>query len=603
MLRTISARQAVAMLLALLIPAGARDACALPDLVPEVFDVAVATGDVLAGDVAEGCAGGRFGRRLVQFSLRTHNVGPDHLVMGKPGCPNCTLNPGAPCTNPLFVCGTAHSHAHFTSFARTEILDSQDQVVAVGRKYGFCLLDHNCPTPQYSCSFQGITSGCNDLYAKGLPCQYVDITDVPLADGVYRLRVTLDPDDALAEADETNNVSEVPFSIGSTPRVCPAFESGDVPKAIPHSGSVASTLTVPNLGPVTSLRLRMKGLHTFLGDLEARLTSPSGTSRVLFSGQCASQDNFDAYLGDGAIDDFLCPATDPSVLRRPSESFDAFHGENAGGQWTLTIQDTVPNDAGSLLEWSLEVCSVCGNGILDDGEVCDDGNLDEGDCCSSDCLLRADDGSSCEDGNLCTTAETCSAGVCVPHEAFECDPCLVCDGRVGCVVPDLIYPCQDAPSGGSMLQLRRNEADPTRDTLRWRWKSQTPVEIDELGAPESLTDVNLCIYDGSELLLSSTIPAAAVCRNAMSCWKRGPLQIQFRDREARFDGLKSLRLREGMKGNLLVTGAGSGLGLFGLQPALPLTVRLGRSDGTPCWEATFELPSRNSATNFQSRNR
>lgn len=583
--------------------AGVRPALALPDLVPDVFDVAVATGDVLAGDVAEGCAGGRFGRRLVQFSLRTLNLGASDLVMGNPGCPNCTLNPGAPCTNPLFVCGTAHGHAHFTSFAKTEILDGNDTVVAVGRKYGFCLLDHDCATPQFSCSFQGITAGCSDLYQKGLPCQYVDISDAPLPDGVYRLRVTLDPENSLPESDESNNVAEVAFSIGSTPRVCTLYESSDAPKAIPDAGSAVSTLAVPDLGPVTSLRLRMSGQHAYLGDLDATLTSPAATTRVLFARQCSADNDFDLYLGDGAVDPFVCPAVDAAVLREPAETFDAFHGEEAGGQWTLTVSDRALNDTGTLDGWSLEVCSICGNGIIDDGEACDDGNLNDDDCCSADCLRTADDGTACDDGDLCTVEDTCSSGTCIPHAAFECDPCLVCDGDIGCVVPNLVYPCQDAPSGASTVQLRHDDEYPARDSLRWRWKSETPVELDELGAPESLTDVSVCVYDADSLLLSASIPAAATCNEGTPCWTRNAQQALFRDRQGRFDGLRSLRLREGSRGNLFVKGAGAGLGIAGLQPMLPLTVRLVRSEGTPCWEATFDLPSRNSATMFQSRSR
>ena len=81
------------------------------------IDVTVRVRDVDPADVAEGCAGGELDRRLIEFSLRTLNDGPNDLAMGNPGCPNCTLNPGAACTNPLFVCGTAHGHAHFESFA------------------------------------------------------------------------------------------------------------------------------------------------------------------------------------------------------------------------------------------------------------------------------------------------------------------------------------------------------------------------------------------------------------------------------------------------------------------------------------------------------
>jgi len=582
---------------------GAQPALALPDLVPEVFDLNVEVGDVLQADVDEGCAGGAFNRRLVKFSIRTHNIGADDLIMGNPGCPNCSLNPGAPCSNPLFVCGTSHGHAHFESFAKNEILDQDDNIVAEGRKYGFCLLDMNCPNPHYSCSFQGITAGCSDLYSAGLPCQYVDITDTPLGDGQYKLRVRLDPENLLAESDDSNNVLVLPFTIGQTPQICPTYASTDVPKAIPDSGPVASSVTVPDLGPVTSLRLRMAGTHTYLGDLAATLTSPASTTRTLFSQVCGLADDFDVYLGDDAVDPFVCPATDPSVLRQAAESFSSFHGEGAGGDWTLTINDLQPNHAGSLNAWSLEICSICGNGLIDAGEACDDGNISDSDCCSADCQLAASDGASCEDGNACTINETCSSGSCVEGGSLECDPCLVCDSAQGCVVPDLVYPCQEPPSDGSLIKIRHYDSEPDSDTLLWKWVSQTPVELDELGAPEILTAVSLCIYEGSNLLLSSTIPAASSCAGGAPCWVREEHDATFLDRSAQFGGMATIRFKEGSKGKILVRGHGNGLAIPGLYPSLPTTVRLRRSDGTPCWEANFDSSRTSTENLFKARSR
>src|SRR5689334_19419418 len=101
-LRTLKRRFRTAVVAAALLCAfPVARAHALPDLTPEVTNLTVITGDVLQGDVVEGCAGGRYGRRLVSFSLRTLNIGTTDLVLGNPGCPNCSLNPGATCTNPL----------------------------------------------------------------------------------------------------------------------------------------------------------------------------------------------------------------------------------------------------------------------------------------------------------------------------------------------------------------------------------------------------------------------------------------------------------------------------------------------------------------------
>src|SRR6185369_1105 len=160
-------------------------------------------------------------------------------------------------------------------------------------------------------------------------------------------------------------------------------------------------------------------------------------------------------------------------------------------------------------------------GLLDPGEVCDDGNAADGDCCSSDCQTIGPDGASCEDGDSCTVGDTCS----------------------GCVVPDIVYPCQEPPSGGSLLMLRHSDDDPTRDSLVWRWRSETPVELDEFGAPDIVTDISLCVYQGDELVMSSTAPAASICDLGALCWDREEHMASYVDPDSLYDGFSSMRIR------------------------------------------------------------
>lgn len=189
----------------------------LPDLTIEAFDVQLQQDTAVdPGDVVEGCTAGENGRTLLRFALRTANVGTTDVVLGDPGCPDCSLFPGAACANPLYVCSTAHGHAHFGGYAKAELITADDTVAAVGRKIGFCVLDLECPnttTPQYSCEYQGLTAGCADVYLAELPCQYIDLTGVALSPGGYRLRVTVDPDGIIAEADESNNSFELPLTL------------------------------------------------------------------------------------------------------------------------------------------------------------------------------------------------------------------------------------------------------------------------------------------------------------------------------------------------------------------------------------------------------
>ncbi|HYC53329.1 MAG TPA: lysyl oxidase family protein [Candidatus Binatia bacterium] len=570
-------------------------ALALPDLIAEIYDLSVNRRDVDPDDAAEGCAGGVDDRRLIDFSLRTRNIGQDDLFLGNPNCPNCSTSPGAVCGNPLFVCGTAHGHAHFESFARTQLLDSNDNVVAEGRKYGFCLLDLECDDPQYSCSFQGISAGCADVYSAGLPCQYVDITDAVLPDGDYTLRVTIDPDGEIAESDETNNTVEVPLTIGTTAPICPEYASTDVPKTLPDLASAVSNLTLPDLGEVTGMRVRMAGEHSYLGDVVAQLASPSGTEVTLLDNVCGGSEDFDLYLGDETASSITCPATDPSQLRQPSEPLAPLFGESTAGVWSLRFQDTAGSDSGTLQSWSLEVCTVCGNGTIDPGEVCDDGNLASGDCCASDCMSNGADGTPCVNQNKCMAGATCSAGTCQGGDLVQCDPCLVCDAELGCIPPTAIFPCQHPEPGRSVVTIKDGLTG-AGDSVTWKWKSQTPVELDEFGAPHVSTELTLCVYDSDGVVVSATAQSGSDCGDG-ACW-------DVRDTSAAFragDGLTSIRIKEGLQGKIVLKGSGDPLGVDPLFLSLPATVRLQRNDGTPCWEADFATPSVNSGNVFKSR--
>lgn len=202
--------------------AGALGTSQHPDLTAAIEEVSVEYGaSVLPGDLAEGCARAQTGVDLVRFGVRTTNVGPVPLMLGDPACPDCLDEPGAICGNPQFHCSPAggHDHPHYTDYARYELIDDADGVVATGGKLGFCLLDDRCPAgvPEiFTCDFQGLSPQCSDYYNPELGCQYIDVTGVP--DGRYRIRVTLDPLALITEEDEENNVALASVSIARGPQ-------------------------------------------------------------------------------------------------------------------------------------------------------------------------------------------------------------------------------------------------------------------------------------------------------------------------------------------------------------------------------------------------
>ncbi len=202
-------------LLALALAPALAGAQQLPDLVPDVADIHFEFGaSVASGDVVEGCASATTGLDLLRLSLITRNLGPGNLELGDPGCPPCRENPNETCENPLFVCSPAggHNHPHYQNFMRYELLDADGMLVGLGGKRSFCLAESNpgvgtCPTsPRHDCSDQGLFAGCEDQYGFFLGCQYIEINGLPSGD--YTLRVTMDPAEEIAEANEANNVIE-----------------------------------------------------------------------------------------------------------------------------------------------------------------------------------------------------------------------------------------------------------------------------------------------------------------------------------------------------------------------------------------------------------
>lgn len=135
---------------------------------------------------------------------------------------------------------------------------------------------------------------------------------------------------------------------------------------------VSSTLNGPQI-QLTDLNVSFNRLdHTWLGDLEIRLTSPSGRVAKLLTSQWQS--------GGGLLgnqDNFLNTTMDdqrPVNLAQGSAPFTGsyninhsnvgtnplaiFNGENASGIWTVSIRDWAAADVGRLHDWSIMFTGV-----------------------------------------------------------------------------------------------------------------------------------------------------------------------------------------------------------------------------------------------------
>ncbi len=134
----------------------------------------------------------------------------------------------------------------------------------------------------------------------------------------------------------------------------------------PNAGTITtSTLMINQTGQILDVSLtNLSSNHTWLGDLNATLTSPSGTVINLFNRPGCNQGGILASFADDApatAGDFegTCTGGGTAITGefQPAQPFGTFAGEEANGLWTLTIVDNANQDGGDLLGWNLEICT------------------------------------------------------------------------------------------------------------------------------------------------------------------------------------------------------------------------------------------------------
>ena len=126
------------------------------------------------------------------------------------------------------------------------------------------------------------------------------------------------------------------------------YVSTDTPLSIEDNSEFTSTINVPDAYCIGDIDVVMDITHTFIGDLEVVLTSPSGTSVFLHNGSGgSSSDIFTTYDDDG----------NGTLPDGPGELND-YYTEASPGNWALLVRDNAGGDVGTLNGWSLKVAST-----------------------------------------------------------------------------------------------------------------------------------------------------------------------------------------------------------------------------------------------------
>jgi subtilisin-like proprotein convertase family protein len=161
-----------------------------------------------------------------------------------------------------------------------------------------------------------------------------------------------------------------PFFFTTADISCAGAASTDVPVTISSDGTptVRANLNVASSLVIESMEVILNVSHTFIGDLSATLTSPDGTTINLFNqiseGGCIG-DNLSVIFSDEAAQtsaDFenACSENIPSVAGtfQSAEALSIFNGENAVGNWILTVTDNFDFDGGAITDFEILFCET-----------------------------------------------------------------------------------------------------------------------------------------------------------------------------------------------------------------------------------------------------
>jgi hypothetical protein len=136
--------------------------------------------------------------------------------------------------------------------------------------------------------------------------------------------------------------------------------------------------------------------------------------------------------------------------------------------------------------------------------------------------------------------------------------------------------------------------------LLWKWSKGAATAASEFGDPITETTYSLCIYDGTQSLISrAVVPPGGLCAQK-PCWKQQSKGFVYKDRSLAAGGIKKVILRAGLDAaaRIRVDGRGSNLDMPPMStngtPTIaifpPATVILKNSDGI-CWMARYNAPA------------
>lgn len=106
--------------------------------------------------------------------------------------------------------------------------------------------------------------------------------------------------------------------------------------------------------------------HTWISDLLIELEHPSGMQAVVFSRNCDSEVDIDITFDDEASSGIVCGNPTVGTFQSGGTPLSNFDGLGSAGTWLIRIFDYYDFDAGTLNDYSLEICSLSTASVADE---------------------------------------------------------------------------------------------------------------------------------------------------------------------------------------------------------------------------------------------
>ncbi|MCC7474806.1 MAG: proprotein convertase P-domain-containing protein [Pirellulales bacterium] len=132
--------------------------------------------------------------------------------------------------------------------------------------------------------------------------------------------------------------------------------SDDIPLNIIDEFSQKSELFFSGIRAIADVDVFVDISHTYDGDIDLYLISPSGTRVELSSDNGGSGDHYtNTTFDDEAPTSVTLGAAPFAGHYRPEVPLSTLDGEDANGIWTLEVRDDSPSDTGILHSWSITI--------------------------------------------------------------------------------------------------------------------------------------------------------------------------------------------------------------------------------------------------------